>query len=74
MTKKGLALYLGLTTKTIERYQDKGMPVIYINGILPRYDLEQVMEWQKKIREEKVKEVSAQINQDIKKALKENHE
>lgn len=44
LTRKHLALKLGVSEKTIFNYQLKGMPVFYI-GTLPRYELDKVVLW-----------------------------
>ena len=44
MTKFTLAHYFDVSERTIERWEDRGMPVIII-GKVHRYDYSKVMEW-----------------------------
>ena len=69
LTRNGLAIKLHVHPRTIIRYEKRGMPVTYLGGALPRYDLEAVMEWQEGQRVLKGAQVALEVNQEIKKAL-----
>ena len=45
LTKKGLADYLKVTDRTIDRYRKAGMPCIITFTGLVRFDLDAVMVW-----------------------------
>ena len=51
MTRKSLASQLGVSERTILRYEKLGMPVIKIGG-LRRYDEEAVNRWIAEINQE----------------------
>lgn len=44
LTKLSLSLYFRVSERTIERWEDLGMPVVII-GKVHRYDLDKVMKW-----------------------------
>jgi len=43
--RKKLAELLSVTPRTIQRWEEKGLPVIRINGAAPMYDFTQVKKW-----------------------------
>lgn len=45
LTKKELARELGLSTKTIERWQKKGLPVVRLGTKYLRYQYDSVIAW-----------------------------
>jgi len=47
LNQQGLAEKLGMSTATIVKYRDKGMPYIKLSEKMLRFDLEEVLNWMK---------------------------
>jgi len=47
MTRFVLSAKLGISERSLSRFEVEGMPVVYI-GKLPRYDYDKVIKWFKK--------------------------
>lgn len=47
LTRFVLATKLGVSERSLSRFEDEGLPVVYI-GKLPRYDYDKVIKWFKK--------------------------
>jgi phage terminase Nu1 subunit (DNA packaging protein) len=51
LTRKELAEKMKVTVQTVINWQSKGMPILQVDGIDPRYDWDDVKKWLSQKRE-----------------------
>lgn len=58
MTRKDLAAFLRVTTRTVDNLRAEGLPTIMV-GASPRFDIEQVKSWLKEKKVEVARETAS---------------